>query len=106
MGFSDLSPDQNSLLQCALRLKFFNDVLCQKLQWTNRELDQWHNYMFQFGVLFSHLFKVDVSTKLHCLTRHKHHHLVHLGCIRCGSPEDNEMAHKEFKCLYNGAKNM
>lgn len=40
--------------------------------------------------------------KLHRLMRHVHHHLVHLECLRRGSSEVNQMAHKEFKYLYNG----
>lgn len=57
--------------------------------------------MFQFVVLFSQLFEVDVSTKLHHLTRHVHDHLIRLGCIRRGLSEENEMAHKELKCFFN-----
>lgn len=57
--------------------------------------------MFDFGLQMSDLFNVDVSMKLHSLMRHVDDHLTHLGCIRRGSSEENEMAHKEFKMLYS-----
>lgn len=58
--------------------------------------------MFDFGVSFCDLFKVDVSTELHRLMRHVHNHLIHLGCLRRGSSDENEVEHKELKCLYSG----
>lgn len=48
----------------------------------------------------SRLFNTDVTTKLHRLILHIDLHLILLGCLRRGSSEEIEMAHKEFKSVY------
>lgn len=101
MGLSRNQPDDDELVQCALRLDIVSHVLCQYSKWTEQDIRRWQNYFFQFGLLMSRTFRVDVSTKLHRFMRHVDTHLVHLGCIRRGSSEENEMVHKEFKALYN-----
>lgn len=50
----------------------------------------------------SDVFQVDVTMKMHLSMWHVHHHLVHLGCIQRGSFEENKIAQKQFKILYNG----
>lgn len=46
-----------------------------------------------------------MSTKPNRLMRHVHHYPIHLGCLLPGLSEENEIEHKEFKCLYKGTNN-
>lgn len=101
MVLSDSVPDDDPLVQCALPLGVINTFLCHFSTCTMSYIDRWKLYMFQFGAYMSDLFNLDISTNLHGLMRHVNHHLIHLGCIRHGSSEQNEMAHKQYKILYN-----
>lgn len=57
--------------------------------------------VLKVNVVLSRTMSVDVSTKIRCLIGGMENHLVHLGCIRHGSSEGNQMVHKEFKCVYS-----
>lgn len=65
------------------------------------DIEEWQRHIFKFGVLFCSVFNPDVSTKLQSLVSHSEHHLIHLGWLRRGSYEENEMQHKQFKALYD-----
>lgn len=101
MGLSDLPPDEDPLVQCALALDVINHIVCYNFHWILQKIEHWQSYMFQFGVQMAQVFEVDVITKLNRLMPDIHRHLVHLSCISYSSSEENDMTHKEFKTLYN-----
>lgn len=76
-------------------------MLCMCFSWTEIDIEQWQRLMFKCGSEMTTLFNIDVTTKMHRLMRHADHHLIHLGCIRRCSSEQNEMVHKEVKIIYN-----
>lgn len=96
------APDDYPLIKCAFTLNVVNKLLCDSYEWTEEEIKRWQLYLFNFGAQISDLFQVEVNAKMHRVMRHVHHHLVHIGCIRRGSSEENEMAHKQFKSVYKG----
>lgn len=100
MGLAACTPDDDKILQLALHLDVVNNFLCDVRYRTADEIRVWQDYLFSFGVLFTSVTAVDVSTKLHRVMRHVDSHLLQHVCLRRGSSEDNEMAHKEFKSLY------
>lgn len=60
--------------------------------------------LFDLCVSISTHFNIAVTTKLHRLMRHVDRHIGLLSCLRRGSSDDIEMAHKEFKSVYDSAK--
>lgn len=101
MGLANVPPDNDDIVQLALHLDVVNNFLCGQKQMTDDYIKNLQDFRFAFGCKFTSVIAVDVSTKLHRLMRHVHSHLIHLGCLRRGSSEKNEMAHKDFKSLYN-----
>lgn len=99
MGLADKNPDYYVIFQCSLRSEVANKMHCANNRFTNAAMDMWQRKCFAFGVLMCTLFYVYVSTELHRLMRHIYYHLCHLGCLRRGSSEENEMHHKEFKSI-------
>lgn len=104
MGLSDLLPEVDPLIQCALTFDVVNHLLCSICEWKLHYIELWHLYLFRFGVQVSDMFKVYITTKMKRLMRHVHNHLFHLRFIRRGSSEENEIAHKQFKIMYNVTK--
>lgn len=100
LGVSTNYPDDDKLVQCALQLNAVNAFLCSGAALSNAQLIHWQEFLFTFCKTMVSLFKVDVSTKLHRTMRHVIDHVTSMGCIRRGSSEENEMIHKEFKCLF------
>lgn len=49
----------------------------------------------------SELVSDEISTKYHRTMRHIYDHITSMGCICCGSTEENEQTHTQFKQLYN-----
>lgn len=99
MGLADINPEDDILLQCALRLDFVNDILCTNNRFTKHKIDKKQRYFFDFGVQMYTVFKVDVATKFHRLMCHVYYHLLFLVYLGCSSSEENEMKNKHFKCL-------
>lgn len=100
MGLSNLLPDDDCLIQCALKQDVINNFLCRIDSWTESEIHRCPPYLHIFGLTMVELLNIDISTKLRRFMRHVDHHLVHLGCICNGSSGENEMSHKQFKVLY------
>lgn len=101
MGLTDDLPDDDNLVRAAVELDVVNNLICTPGFYTASAISTWQTYMFKFGASISLLFHIDVTTKLHRLMRHVDRHLVLLGCLRRGSSEENEMAHKQFKTVYS-----
>lgn len=99
MGMSDKCPDEDNLLHCAFMLDKVNKLLCDPISMNEKQLDSLQSTLFDFGSTFAAVFRVDISTKLHRLMRHVKHHIVHLGCLRRCSSEENEESYKQFKSI-------
>lgn len=106
MGISQKAPDEDPLLQCALQLDVMNQFLCDinkigTRQITESQVEKWQKFLFTVGSSMVDVFNVDVTTKLHRTMRHVKDHLLHHGCIRRGSTEENEYENKKFKRGFN-----
>lgn len=105
MGVSDKNPDEDDLLQCALNLDKVNQFLCSANNISVRHLtiakiNEWQEFIFDFGRQMSMTFDKDVTTKLHRLMRHVKDQLSMHGCIRRSSTEENEHEHIKHKKAY------
>lgn len=61
----------------------------------------WQRYVFEFCVLMSTIFNVDVSTKLHRLICHLYHGMLKRRYLCQRSSSENEKWHEKFKEHYN-----
>lgn len=100
MGRSDQKPDDHELLQKEIKLEVVKNYVCHPYCRSLSDIFVWKDYIFRFGVSLAELLKVNVSIKLYLLMRKVDQTLTHFGCIRRGSSEENEMAHKQLKSLY------
>lgn len=89
MGLPDSPPDNDDLVQSAMRLDVVNQAIWDPYTWKLSNMSHWKEYMFHFGVEMSQLFQADVSIKLHRFMRRVEQHLIHMCCLRRGSSEDN-----------------
>lgn len=105
MGVSDKDPDEDDVLQCALQLDRVNQFLCGTNEinvrhLTLQDINDWQDFLFQFGRQMSTTFDMDVTTKMHRVMRHVKHQLVMHGCIKRSSTEENEHQNKKHKKAY------
>lgn len=103
MVLADTNNDDDIILQWSLSLEVVNDNVYNRNRLRKHDIGKCQRHFFDFGVLISTVFNVDLTTKLHRLMRHIDSQLLKLGCLRHGSSEEKEMKHKTFKYLYNNS---
>lgn len=101
MRISDMKPDHDELLDCALKLDVVSRFLSQPYHLTQSQIQTWRHFSFLFATTFSNVFNVEISTMLHSYIRHGRKHLLNHVCLRRGKAGENEAFHKDFEQVVN-----
>lgn len=100
MGVTDSIPDADPPVQCALKIDAVNYFMCHLAAVTEKGINRWQKFLFEFGTTMASTFHIDVATKIHRLMMHVSHHLKYMGCVYRGSSQEKETLHKQFKSGY------